>query len=95
MKITTTEKVGDGFVVTRPSLFADPKGVPWGLIARYDEFKASTSNSANRTLVLAGAFLDRGRGTSVAITYQDDVGHSSASILPTKTMWQLNWQLTL
>jgi hypothetical protein len=86
--------VWDGFVQVRPSLFRDPAGVPWGLIVRYDDFKANTANSAHRTLVLAGAFIDVARNSSFAITYQDDVGHSEIAPIPTKTMWQLNWQIT-
>jgi len=94
VKITTTAMAWDGFVVVRPSLFADPKGRPWGVILRYDDWKANTSNSAHRTLLLASVFLDVAKQTSFGITYQDDVGHAETTVVPTKTMWQLNWQLT-
>jgi hypothetical protein len=93
-KVVTTARLYDGFVQVRPALFSDPKGTPWGIVLRYDEFKANTANAANRTLLLAGVFLDVSKATSFGLSYQDDVAHSPSNILNTKTLWQLNWQIT-
>ena len=92
--ITTTGELYDGFVQIRPMLFKDPKGVPWGVVLRYDRFKANTANSANRTLLLAGVFIDVAKSSSFGLSYQDDQGHSATTLAPEKSIWQLNWQVT-
>jgi hypothetical protein len=92
--VTTTAELYDGFVQVRPMLFSDPKGVPWGVIVRYDRFKANTANSANRTLLLAGVFIDVAKSSSFGLSYQDDQGHSATTLAPEKSIWQLNWQVT-
>ena len=92
--ITTTAQLYDGWVQVRPSLFSDPKGVPWGVVVRYDHYEANTANSLNRTLLLAGVFIDVAKASSFGLSYQDDAGHGTPPLGATKTMFQLNWQTT-
>ena len=66
----------DGFVQVRPSLFSDPKGVPWGVVLRYDHFQGTTANDVNRTLLLGGVFLDVAKASSFGISYQHEETHN-------------------
>ena len=49
---------------------------------------------SNRTLLLAGVFLDVSKASSFGLSYQDERRTAPRRSLPARTMWQLNWQLT-
>ncbi len=94
--LTTDGVVKDGFIQVRPSIFKDPKGTPWGIVVRYDKWTASTTGvtpTIDRTLWIAGVFLDVAKSSSFGITYTDDKGNATTNA-PQKTYVQLNWQVT-
>ena len=98
-KYTVTSPLVDGFVVVRPFLFRDPKGVPLGVVARYDKFtpnNGGATSGQNETLFLLGVFSDSAKLSSFGLSYQQTTPHSGATG-PYKTAitnWMLNWQLT-
>jgi hypothetical protein len=92
--LDNTAKLTDGFVIIRPFLFADPKGLPLGVILRYDNYQPNDKVSTKMNLFIATVFLDVAKSSSLGISYQGQTQSSPSNVLAEKTFWQLNYQIT-
>jgi hypothetical protein len=92
--LDNTAKLTDGFVIIRPFLFTDPKGLPLGVILRYDNYQPNDKVSTKMNLFIATVFLDVAKSSSLGISYQGQTQSSPSNVLAEKTFWQLNYQIT-
>ena len=92
-----------GYIVVRPFIFNDSKGLPLGIILRYDNFKPygdayfpplGLSTDTKQNLFIATIFLDVARQSSLGLSYQGQTQSSPSGALYEKTMYQLNYQIT-
>jgi hypothetical protein len=90
---SVTSPLWDAFLIVRPFLFGNPKGMPVGLLARYDQFKPNSSSGAYQSYGIFGVFVEPIKGTSFALDYQQQKPHNGLAI-PTLTVWYLHWQTT-
>jgi hypothetical protein len=92
--LDNTAKLTDGFVIIRPFLFTDPKGLPLGVILRYDNYQPNDNVSTKMNLFIATVFLDVAKSSSLGISYQGQTQSSPSNVLAEKTFYQLNYQIT-
>ena len=92
-----------GYIVVRPFIFNDSKGLPLGVILRYDNFKpygdayfppVGLSTSTKQNLFIATLFLDVAHQSSLGISYQGQTQSDPSGAVYEKTMWQFNYQVT-
>lgn len=70
---TTSDRTGQllsAFVIARPAELASGRRSPFGIVARYDNFKPNTSAAANNRFVILGALWDITSRASLALDYQ-------------------------
>ena len=93
-RVENTAKLTDGFVVVRPFTFRDPKGVPLGVILRYDSYQPNDNVSTKMDLFIFTVFYNVAKSSSLGISYQGQTQSSPSNVLAEKTLWQLNYQIT-
>jgi hypothetical protein len=95
---TTADRTGQlvsAFAIARPTEWASGKRSPFGIVARYDNFKPSTAADPNNRFIILGALWDFTSRASVALDYQAQTfaDYPNAGPADIRTLF-LHWQTT-
>lgn len=86
VEIDSTGRLIAGFFTAKPfQLLNDQSTFPLGVVARWDRFKPNTAAAGYINTVIGGLTWDLNKKAAISLDYQEQVPHSGAVIVATKT----------
>ena len=85
---SATGRVVSAYTVIKPFLLADSaRGLPLGVVLRYDDTRPDKSQDASQRFVIAGLTWDLNRRSALALDYQEQLPRNGAAGAPSKVYY--------